>query len=107
LLIWFGVPNAAVILSLDTPTFSRLGFSCTDESFMGGILLEGGRAQPLCRSNRDEDESVPCDCILAAKHPASAIIGSVSNILIELESLFIRAFPPRDALLSYSSPLRA
>src|ERR1700730_7336238 len=37
-------------------------------------------------SKRDEDESVPCDwidCILDAKHPASATIGSTSSILIE------------------------
>jgi hypothetical protein len=36
-------------------------------------------------------------CILDARHPANAIIGSTSNILIELESPFNRKFPPRDA----------
>ena len=54
-------------------------------------------------SKRDEDESVPCDCIdciLDARHPVNAIIGSTSNILIEPESPFNRGFPPRTLFIS-------
>src|ERR1700730_6926878 len=77
-LIWFGVPNAAIILSRDTPTFSRLGSSCTDESFMVTFCSNAVGLKRCAGSKRDEDESVPCDCsdcILDAKHPGSTTIG--------------------------------
>src|SRR5256885_16670562 len=75
-----------MILLRDTPTCSRLGSSYTDESFMVAFCSNAVGLRRCAGSKRDEDESVPCDCILDAKHPASAIIGSTSSILIGLES---------------------
>jgi hypothetical protein len=79
-----------VILSRDTPTFSRLGSSFTDVSFMVAFCSNAVGLKRCAGSKRNEDGSVPCDCIdciLDAKHSASATIGSASSILIELESL--------------------
>src|SRR4029077_7733324 len=107
LLIWFGVPNAAMIYSRETPTFSRLGSSCTDESFMVAFCSNAVGLRRCVGSKRDEDESVPCDCIdciLDAKHPVNAIIGSTSNILIEPESPFNRGFPPRTLFIILWGP---
>ena len=58
-------------------------------------------------SKRDEDESFPCDCIdciLDARHPVNAIIGSTSNILIEPESPFNRGCPPRTLFIILWGP---
>jgi hypothetical protein len=60
-------------------------------------------------SKRDEDESVPCDCIdciLDARHPVNAIIGSTSNIFSSNRNLHSTAGVQ---LLSYfgARPYRA
>jgi hypothetical protein len=84
-------PECAMILSRDTPTFSRLGSSRTDESFMVAFCSNAVGLRRCAGSKRDEAESLPCDgidCILDARHPVNAIIGNTYNILIESESPF-------------------
>jgi hypothetical protein len=58
-------------------------------------------------SNRDQDESVPCDCmdwILEAKHPASAIIGNASINLIGLDPYFVEHFPTTLVRRRFATP---
>src|SRR5438876_4170816 len=92
-----------MILSRGTPTFSRLGSSCTDESFMVAFCSNAVGLRRCAGSKRDEDESVPCDCIdciLDARHSVNAIIGRTSNILIEAESP-LTAIVHSERFLSY------
>src|SRR6476660_4389297 len=86
-----------MILSRETPTFSRRGSSCTDESSMVAFCSKAVGLRRCVGSKRDENEPVPCDCIdciLDARHPVNAIIGSTNNILIELDLHLIACANP-------------